>query len=156
MKKETALVINTVLSEYWKHRLIPHPMKLQKLLYLCHGEYLVQTGEDLISDDFEAWGYGCVVPEVYHVFEHWGYKEIRTLLVEKGKKEAYVLSETSPKYPVIKAAIDKYCRFDDMYLSDLNHEKGGAWWKTKNKGKKIIQREDIIAEFKKINKQING
>jgi len=149
MKRGTVLVVNTILAECRKHKVFPRPMKLQKLLYFCHGEYLVETEKDLISDNFEAWGYGCVVPEVYHAFKHWGYREIKSLLVEQDEKGARVLSEHSDKYPVIQRVVDKYCRMNDMILSDINHQVNGAWWQTKVDGNIVVEKKYIVAEFKK-------
>ena len=149
MKKDTALAVNTILAECWKHDIYPRPMKLQKLLYFCHGEYLAKTGRDLISDPFEAWGYGCVVPEVYHAFKHWGYSGIESLLMKRSEKQAYVFSENSDKYLVIRDVVEKYCRMNDMALSDINHQVGGAWWKTKEERNKVVEGGHILAEFTK-------
>ena len=149
MEKDTVLTINTILTECWKRDIYPRPLKLQKLLYFCHGEYLAKNGEELISDHFEAWGYGCVVPEVYHAFKHWGYRGIGSLLLDGGEKRAYVLSENSDKYPVIRDVVEKYCRIDDMTLSDINHKADGAWWKARMDHRSEIKREDIIEEFRK-------
>ena len=149
MEKDTVLAVNTVLAECWKRDVYPRPMKLQKLLYFCHGEYLARTGEDLISDPFEAWGYGCVVRVVYHAFKHWGYREIGSLLLKRGEEQAYVFSENSDKYLVIRDVVEKYCRMNDMALSDINHQVGGAWMQAKISHRSEIIRKDIIEEFRK-------
>lgn len=147
MKKDTVLVVNTILAECWRRNVYPRPMKLQKLLYFCYGEYLAKTDKDLISDSFEAWGYGCVVQEVYHAFKHWGYREIGSLLVEEGEEKAYILSETSDKYPAIRKVLDKYGHLSDIELSDINHQVDGAWWSTKKNHTSIVDRKDIMGEF---------
>jgi uncharacterized phage-associated protein len=44
-------------------------LKLQKLLFLCHALYLVQTGRPLVRGSFEAWQYGPVHREAYDAFK---------------------------------------------------------------------------------------
>ena len=38
-------------------------MKLHKLLYLTQRETIIQTGEPLFNDQFEAWKYGPVLSQ---------------------------------------------------------------------------------------------
>lgn len=47
-------------------------LKLQKLVYYAQGLYLALFGKDLFSDDVEAWQYGPVVPELYHLYKENG------------------------------------------------------------------------------------
>ena len=51
---------------------------LQKLVYFAHGQYLSQTGQSLVSGEFEAWQYGPVHPHVYNAFKDQGSSPIRT------------------------------------------------------------------------------
>jgi uncharacterized phage-associated protein len=45
-------------------------MKLQKLLYYAQGLHLALKNAPLFQSRIEAWTYGPVVPEVYHVHKH--------------------------------------------------------------------------------------
>ncbi|MDH6290870.1 Panacea domain-containing protein [Rhodococcus opacus] len=47
-------------------------LKIQKLLYYAHGNYLAKTGEPLFHDGIQAWAHGPVVPTVYHEFKTFG------------------------------------------------------------------------------------
>lgn len=40
-------------------------LKLQKLIYFAQAYYLANLGEELFSEDFEAWAHGPVLPSIY-------------------------------------------------------------------------------------------
>src|SRR5258708_6687363 len=44
-------------------------MKLLKLVYFAHGWHLALTKKPLIKEEIEAWKFGPVAPDVYHVFK---------------------------------------------------------------------------------------
>ena len=48
----------------------PTHMQLQKLVYFAHARLLALHREPLVKQGFEAWEYGPVVPELYHVLKH--------------------------------------------------------------------------------------
>ena len=154
MHPDTVLVVNTILTECYKVNMRPRPMKLQKLLYLAFGHYLIKkSGARLIGDDFEAWPYGCVVPSVYHSFKHYGYRRIDCMLLNSETKKAYIINwKVDPaKYTVIQDVLSRYGDKSDMELSDLNHREGTAWWKARKargEGRQLIKIEDIKDEFK--------
>src|SRR5215469_2786509 len=47
-------------------------MKLQKLVYFAHGLHLASYNEPLISEKFQAWKYGPVVPAIYRDYKLYG------------------------------------------------------------------------------------
>lgn len=51
-------------------------LKLQKLLYYSQAVHLVRTGNVLFSDEIQAWRYGPVVPNVYHMYKTSGFETI--------------------------------------------------------------------------------
>jgi len=44
-------------------------MKLQKLVYYAQGLYLVIYNSPLFKEEFEAWTYGPVLPDLYHSYK---------------------------------------------------------------------------------------
>ncbi|MBC6418725.1 MAG: SocA family protein [Prochloron sp. SP5CPC1] len=46
-------------------------LKLQKLLYYAQGFYLALYDKPLFGEQIEAWQYGPVVPEVYHIYKQY-------------------------------------------------------------------------------------
>lgn len=47
-------------------------LKLQKILYFAQAYFLSKIGRPLFSDSIEAWGYGPVVPTIYHAYKRKG------------------------------------------------------------------------------------
>lgn len=47
-------------------------MKLQKLVYYAQGLYLASNNKPLFNKEIEAWTYGPVVPELYHIYKGYG------------------------------------------------------------------------------------
>lgn len=70
------------------------PAKLQKLLYFVHALYLAYSGDPLINEEFEAWAYGPVIPDIYHEYKSYGRSEITkkrdTNLVLEPKDENFL------------------------------------------------------------------
>src|SRR5690349_21009730 len=51
-------------------------MKLQKLVYFAQGYHLAKYNTPLIKENFQAWKFGPVVPEIYQDFKLYGSKLI--------------------------------------------------------------------------------
>ena len=67
--------------------------KLQKLLYYAQGFHLAITDEPLFKNDFKAWDYGPVIPEVYKQFNKQGPRGFDTALdVEESSVERFLLN----------------------------------------------------------------
>lgn len=64
-------------------------MKLHKLLYLTQREAIIETGEPLFEDQFEAWKYGPVLYSVHKAFQ---------LINFMVKCSAKRLSESTKRY----------------------------------------------------------
>jgi uncharacterized phage-associated protein len=66
-------------------------MKLQKLVYFAHGLHLALYGEPLISEKFQAWKFGPVVPAIYHEYKLYGSSPIldTEYLFSLGNAEKY-------------------------------------------------------------------
>lgn len=51
-------------------------LKLQKLAFYSHANYLVKYNNPLFDEFFEAWLYGPVLPELYFYFRKYKYEPI--------------------------------------------------------------------------------
>jgi len=107
------------------------PMKLQKLLYFCHADFLGQYGFGLIKQGFEAWDYGPVVPSIYKEFQQWGKRAIRSRAesfnpAEASRRES-VCELPSQEQRTIRLIYERYRYRDAEELSDRSHERGGPW-----------------------------
>jgi uncharacterized phage-associated protein len=107
------------------------PLKLQKCLYFCHADYLQNTGVPLVSEEFEAWRYGPVLPSVFQAFKHYAGQEIDG---RATRFDPATLASTCPvatldseQYSVLREIFDLYAPVDGGYLSSVSHRPGGPW-----------------------------
>jgi uncharacterized phage-associated protein len=98
-------------------------LELQKILYLAHMYYLGQhDGSPLIREEFEAWDYGPVVPELYHHVKGFGGGPVRNVFhwidpVAPNTSEYAALSAA--------AAVTKGMRAGQLVAN--THRNNGAW-----------------------------
>ena len=101
-------------------------MKLQKIVYFAHGLYLASHNEPLIKENFQAWKFGPVVPDIYHTYKFYGStpitdtdwvlkKDFHPELVDNEAKE--VIEDT---WEALKDA-------NTIQLSNWTHQKGSPW-----------------------------
>ena len=122
-------------------------LQLQKILYLAHMIYMGRNkGERLVSDDFEAWAYGPVLPTLYHFAKMYGSSPIKELPI-KLKEEDF-----QKEVKALKEACDSLLSASPRDLVAFTHRKGGAWDKSyKHHAKGIlISDKDILAEYEGI------
>jgi uncharacterized phage-associated protein len=120
-------------------------LKLQKILYLAHLVYMGRNnGQCLIRESFEAWDYGPVIPELYHVVKIFGSREIKNVFrgyadIPDGRPEKIILFE----------ALDKLSIVSSGRLVDATHRSYGAWKATYRPGEKGIPISDraILNEY---------
>lgn len=106
-------------------------LKLQKLLFLCHAFYLVETGRPLIRGSFEAWQYGPVHREVYDAFKRFGAMPI-TADAERfdpvaGSWKPITLPTERAILDVVQRVIHFYGGRSPSELVELTHAKNGPW-----------------------------
>lgn len=68
-----------VAKYFYKNIEYMNNLKLQKLMFFAYVEYYKKYKKELFKDDFEAWVYGPVLPDLYYNF----YK----LLIPNNDKE---------------------------------------------------------------------
>lgn len=110
-------------------------LELQKILFLAHMLHLGRSATPLVHEQFEAWDYGPVIPELYQRVKGFGSGPIRNVFhwvpaVDSGSPEYEVLAETA-------AALKK---FSPGQLVAVTHMDGGAWaqnYRPKVRGIKI-------------------
>lgn len=149
MRVET--VVNTLLkfANDNSHE-ITH-LKLQKLLYFLHGEYLAKTERLLIDEQFEAWQYGPVVPKVYEQYKSFGGKPIGTTYypsidIETKTEKFFVVGKNNNDFwEVLEKTWKKYGHLSGTQLSTLSHETGSPWSQTKIL--KSIISNDLIKDY---------
>jgi uncharacterized phage-associated protein len=106
-------------------------LKLQKLLFLCHAFYLVDTGRPLVRGSFEAWQYGPVHREVYDAFKSFGAAPI-TADAERfdpvtGTRQPIALPADRPLLDAVQKVIQFYGSKSPSELVKLTHAENGPW-----------------------------
>lgn len=123
---------NTILN--WADELgVPvTPLKLQKMLFFVHADYLCRFGEPLVSEEFEAWNYGPVAPSVYAQFKEFSRQPItkRAITFNPMTRSSSVLTaefdeETRER---VRSIFDLYIPVEAGLLSAISHKAGGPWF----------------------------
>jgi uncharacterized phage-associated protein len=120
-------------------------LALQKIIYITEMFYLGRNGgtEALIRENFEAWDYGPVVPELYRKVKPFGGGPVRDVFFD-----AQPLTDPK-KETLVREACEELLGKRPGYLVALTHDKDGAWAKHYMPGVKgiVIPRKDILAEY---------
>lgn len=112
-------------------------LELQKTMYFAELDYRKRTGQQLIKEDFEAWQYGPVVPDVYNDYRDYGSRNI------ERTGESGVLDGVNTD--IIDSSIDRCAYKKAWELVEESHRINGAWRKTRDKGSTTID-ENLINE----------
>lgn len=123
------------------------PMKLQKLMYFICRDYAKQYRVSPISEQFEVWQYGPVLPSVYSEFKPFGANPI-TEYARDAQGAAYMVSERDN--PDLAHIIDnvwqKYRFKTGMELSRITHKPESGWYRAYTEGRQYITEEDLISD----------
>lgn len=107
------------------------PMKLQKIVYFCHADFLVFTGKPLILQNFEAWEYGPVVPCLYDEFKLFGANAIQARAYRFNpmtcQKELAAPCDFGELESFVRTSFEAYARHSASVLSNLSHIERGPW-----------------------------
>ena len=117
------------------------PMKVRNLVYFAHAWHLSITGEPLIAENVQAWGYGPVIPSLLNAFPGPVLEPIRSRAVSHSigrgphglTYEEYTpsLDETTEEGGVAKAILDRvwevYGHFSAVQLANMSHSAGSPW-----------------------------
>lgn len=121
-------------------------LELQKILYLAHMLYLgTHDGEPLITENFEAWDYGPVVPELYRRVKGFGDQPVRNVF-----HWIHDINSGSPEYIALREAADATENMKPGKLIAITHWKDGAWAKTYRAGERgiVIPNKLILEEYR--------
>lgn len=107
------------------------PMKLQKLLFFAHADFLVRFRKPLIKQEFEAWDYGPVIPSVFQEFKTSAKAPItsraRAFNPVTAMREVACCSPPAAELSAIRAVYDFYRPASATDLSRMSHELEGVW-----------------------------
>lgn len=118
-------------------------LRLQKLLYFIQGMSYVFTGNALIRENFHAWQYGPVIPEIY--FKYCGYIGDPLRL----RYEVDCIADSDER--IINAVIQRLEGYSDGELVELSHRNNGPWYRHR-KDKSVIGKREIKEYFQGLKK----
>lgn len=99
------------------------PMKLLKLTYIAQGYYLGFYDKPLFSNEVQAWKYGPVIPDLYHVTKRYGRRSVDPFVVDIYSESE--LSDNDKHF--ISLVWNTYKKNDGLELSSLTHQDGSPW-----------------------------
>ncbi len=128
------------------------PMALQKLLYYAQAFYSAIFGEDLFTDDCQAWAYGPVFPDIYYRYQDYGYNPIErpTDIFEEDFSEL-----TTKEISLLNAVIDSFGNCSGGMLSSITHNER-PWIEARgnllpsDRSMTIIKRDTIKRYFRDV------
>lgn len=129
MKATATVLSNNVLVRGKKEHIKITPMKLQKLLYYICVKYIKETGKYPLSEPFEVWKYGPVLPSVYSEFKPYGSSPISSY-AKNAKNQSKIVDEDAN--PILSSCIDyvwhKYKHYSGPELARKTHQKSSGWY----------------------------
>lgn len=148
MKALPTDLCNNILARGKKDRIPITPIKLQKLMYYVCREYVRQTGEMPIDENFEVWQYGPVLPSVYAEFRCYRSDPIRTYSKDALGK-SYKADES--KDPALRRALDiVWVTMKDIPGYDLSmrtHAANSGWTRARIAGRRVMNITDIKSDM---------
>lgn len=121
----------------WKYT----PLEIQKILYLTHMLYLGQFSEPLVEGKFEAWEYGPVHTELYHLLKEWGNRPIPdSAHIYENIDLSIFKTEAVNEALMLKKSVKSFPPGNGPKLIAITHAEESAWTKAYDK----IQRSKVI------------
>lgn len=100
-------------------------MKLQKMVYFAHGYHLAKYGTPLINEDFQAWKFGPVVPEIYQSYKLYGSDYIIDAGLARNTAKPLTFSDSASDAIAYTWRITK--NLSASQLSRWSHAQGSPW-----------------------------
>jgi uncharacterized phage-associated protein len=119
-------------------------LRLNKLLYFAQGWSLARTGKPLFNNNFEAWKFGPVVPEIYRKYKPYGKNPIDQVDFSYNYN-----SLSNDDYELLIDVAREYGKYSAGALVDISHDK--PWKDAHNLCEgEIINQEKILSYFKSL------
>jgi len=131
MPYDVRAIANLVLDEAERAGYSVSNMKINKIVYFLHVDYLVTFGGPLVSAKIEAWEHGPVFRELYHTFKEFGEAAIdnRACVVEPttGRRKIAAALLDKRDFDFLRFGISRYVPMSAAALRAESHVEGGPW-----------------------------
>src|SRR5262249_27032186 len=68
-------------------------MHLQRFVYIAHGFHLAINHQPLVDEQFQAWEFGPIAPELYQALKRYGSRPV-IKLIRRGDESSWGVSDT--------------------------------------------------------------
>ncbi len=119
------------------------PMKILKLTYIAQGYHLGFFGTSLFGNEIQAWKFGPVIPDLYHVIKRFGQRPVDKETVSLYSNNR-LDTETSKFITVIW---NYYKKFTGSELSSKTHLPDTPWDKVYSGHLFKVIENTIIKEY---------
>lgn len=118
-------------------------LQMQKIAYIAEMMHLGRTGAPLIAEDWQAWDYGPVQPELYHKAKVYGTSPVRDIFMHPS------LPAGSAEFKAVSDALNAMRSMSPGQMVAVTHRPGGAWASHYRSGKRgiTIPKWDIWREY---------
>ncbi len=116
-------------------------LKVQKLLYYAQGFYLAENDKPLFLEDFQAWDYGPVIPEVYTIFKPNEWKDISLECPVSDR----ILNDPA-KIHFFNRIWEAFGQFSAWKLAEMTHQEE-PWASLYIKGGNVLIPKKIIGKY---------
>lgn len=148
MKASSTVLCNNILYRGNRDGIRITPMKLQKLMYFVCRDYVKSYGASPISEQFEVWQYGPVLPSVYSEFKSFRSNPISGYAKDASGNVYMVREDSSPDLAMIIDNIwRKYHSFSGVDLSRITHKTESGWYRAFSERRSYITEEDMKHDF---------
>lgn len=124
------------------------PLKLLKLVYLCHAYYLADTGKPLLTEHAQAWVQGPMIPGLYYATLGYANTPVHGPIDEGHNKNPPKPSGFQRE--VIDAIYDLFKDYEPSELSGVANKKGSPWHKVwKKEGRNAPIPNSLLQDYYK-------
>ena len=118
-------------------------LEIQKIAYIAEMLHLGRNGDPLTNDQWQAWAYGPVEPELYHKAKVYGTSPVKDIF------HAVPLMPGSTKYKAVEDAYKLMKNLTPGQMVAVTHKAGGAWAQRYRAGMKglVISKSAIASEY---------
>ncbi|MGN0606283.1 MAG: Panacea domain-containing protein [Oscillospiraceae bacterium] len=106
-------------------------LKLQKLAYLSHADYLEKTQQPLFSDKVCAFHNGPICYDTYKILKskgYWKYDIVKkTMDIETARSRILSSYDGAKKMKSIDLTLEKYRQFTSDELVNITHKDNSPW-----------------------------
>lgn len=118
-------------------------LEMQKIIYIAEMLHLGRTGAPLLKDEWQAWDYGPVQPDLYHKAKVYGTAPVRDI---------FLSPPLPPGNSEHKAIVDAYKLMKNLTpgrMVSVTHRPTGAWARNYKAGRKGVRipKAEIRAEY---------